>query len=336
MSQMKLIGLVIYILFITNSIIGQSCDGLTGHMQHQVRNIITGTGIANAIYSSYSSSGNCTWASSNWTGQVDFTGIAFDNNRAGTLISPRHILMAHHYQRSIGSVLVFHDSTGTRHTATLIAKQSVPGGTNPDITVGLLDVDVPVTFYKVLPVDSTWGDCLKGALVVSTHHNRKASIREVNSTNGRFISFRSSYSVPPSYYAPVISGNSGNPNFLIRNGEPILISTFTYGGWGSGPFFSEPSNFNAINSIMTSLGGGYQLEEYTCPADYAFSGNGGIDSTQSGSFYYETDGPLESTQTISSSGIVGYDSGTTIELLPGFEVTLGAKFETYINGCGNQ
>lgn len=260
--KFKLICYLIYIIFTIPTLQGQSCND-----NNEVIGIITGTETSNAIYSSYSSTANSTWASNNWTGEVDFSGIAFDANRTCTLISPRHVLMATHYQRSVGSTIVFHNSNGDVHTAKLTAKQSVPDGLNPDITVGLLDVDVPVKYYKILNPSNEWITCLDNVLVVSTHHTRQASIREVSNISGLRIGFTSSNAVPTSYYASVVSGNSGNPNFLIIDGEPILISTFTYGGGGSGPFFSNPSNFNSINSIMASLGGGYQLETATCTCD---------------------------------------------------------------------
>jgi len=260
-NSFKLISCLICIIFTftVSKLHGQSCEDVVININSGVQDIITGTGTSNAIYSSYSSTSNSTWATMNWTGQVDFSGVAFDNSKTATLISPRHILMAQHHQRNVGSTVVFHDSTGDIHTAILIAKQSVPGGLNPDITVGLLDVDVPVKYYKVLPPQTDWGDCLSDALVVSTHHTRNASIRRFAGTWGLGISLGGSSLVPASYYAPLVSGTSGNPSFLLINGDPILISTFTYAS-GNGPFFSEPSNFNMINSIMDSLGGGYQLE----------------------------------------------------------------------------
>ena len=259
-SNLKLISSFIYIIFTVTMLQGQSCDEYAENINSQLQDIITGAGTSNVIYDSYSTTDSCVWAADNWTSEVDFSGIAFDDNRAGTLISPRHILMASHYQRNVGSSLVFHDSLGDIHTATLIAKHSVPGGLDTDITVGLLDVDVPVKYYRVLPPRNNWGDCIYNALVISTHHNRNAAIREVDNVSDSFVRFGQSSSVPSSYYALAISGDSGNPIFIIINGEPTLISTFTFGSWGAGPFFSTPYNFNAIDSLMTLLGGGYQLE----------------------------------------------------------------------------
>ena len=58
----------------------------------------------------------------------------------------------------------------------------------------------------------------------------------------------------------LIVGDSGNPSFLLVNGEPVLLETHTTGGFGAGPFFSDPENFAAINRMMRALGGTAQLE----------------------------------------------------------------------------
>ena len=50
---------------------------------------------------------------------------------------------------------------------------------------------------------------------------------------------------------------------------------------------------------------------------------------------YETDGILESIQLIDATGIVDYDSQIEINLLPGFEVVIGAQFMAFIDGCNN-
>ena len=48
---------------------------------------------------------------------------------------------------------------------------------------------------------------------------------------------------------------------------------------------------------------------------------------------YESDGIIESIQTIDTSGIVDYDSGSEIHLLPGFSTMIGAQFQAFIDGC---
>lgn len=71
-----------------------------------------------------------------------------------------------------------------------------------------------------------------------------------------------------------------------------------------------------------------------CPDDYA--GVNSLYGNPSNTADYETAGSIESTQIILPSIGVDYDSGTEIILMPGFEVQLGAIFEAFIDGCGNE
>ena len=58
------------------------------------------------------------------------------------------------------------------------------------------------------------------------------------------------------FYFALQSGDSGSPRFLIVNDELILL--FTIHLWSnSGPGLT--ANIAAVNSAMTTLGGGYQL-----------------------------------------------------------------------------
>ena len=41
------------------------------------------------------------------------------------------------------------------------------------------------------------------------------------------------------YYEDIISGDSGNPVFLVLENDVILLHTFHYGGAGSGPFLTN-------------------------------------------------------------------------------------------------
>jgi hypothetical protein len=56
-----------------------------------------------------------------------------------------------------------------------------------------------------------------------------------------------------------VVGDSGNPGFLLVNDEPILLETHSTGGFGSGPFFSNPGNFASINRMIEDLGGRERL-----------------------------------------------------------------------------
>jgi len=70
-----------------------------------------------------------------------------------------------------------------------------------------------------------------------------------------------------------------------------------------------------------------------CAANYA--GFSRLVGTEAGVKDYETTGIIESTQIINFGAIVDYDSQTEINLLPGFEIMLGADFYGIIDGCNN-
>jgi hypothetical protein len=59
------------------------------------------------------------------------------------------------------------------------------------------------------------------------------------------------------YYANAIIGDSGQPAFVLINGEPVLLGVTTGGGTSTGTLISE--EITAVNTMMTTLGGGYQL-----------------------------------------------------------------------------
>lgn len=210
------------------------------------------------IFSSYSADGPVRWAR-NFTLRLDFTGVAWDDSRTATLVSPRHVVMAAHYQRPVGSKLSFHDRRGELHQATLTAVQNVAGA---DICVGLLDAPLPdsVSFYRLLP-PSPSNPGLVGCLAVVTDHSRRAHVHPIDLINVNHLAFGRPEPgrIPPSLYKPVIKGDSGNPSFLIVGGEMVLIETHSTGGSGAGPFYSAPKNFAAINAAMAKLGGGHQL-----------------------------------------------------------------------------
>jgi hypothetical protein len=71
---------------------------------------------------------------------------------------------------------------------------------------------------------------------------------------------RAGFKVPPAagragFYEAKIGGDSGNPAFLIVNGEPVLVTTWTFGGAGAGPNYAAIRS--QIDTAMTTLGGGY-------------------------------------------------------------------------------
>ena len=74
----------------------------------------------------------------------------------------------------------------------------------------------------------------------------------------------------------------------------------------------------------------------TCPNEYSSTNNNILTGNINLNKKFETDGILQSIQTLDIGGNVRYDSKISIELLPDFEVKLGTIFRAYIDGCGGQ
>lgn len=209
-----------------------------------------------------------------WCADIDLTCISPWNSsgtisKACTLISPRHVIMAAHWPASVGATVRFVANNGTVVDRTLVATRRHPSYTPyyPDITIGILDSDVPetISFAKVL--GSNWASYLPSLANASARipaigldQQEKATIRDLYSYTSTTTSFLQPTDIKrAALYETIVSGDSGNPAFIVINNELILLTVWTYGGTGSGT--SITPQISAINSMMTALGGEYTLTE---------------------------------------------------------------------------
>ena len=207
-----------------------------------------------AVFSAYNKKSNVKWSGGVLRG-IDLSGVAWDEKRSATLISPRHVIMAAHYPRRVGAMVVLHDRKGERHERFVTGITTGPN----DIAVGLLNRPVDeVKHYRVLAPRPDYATLLKGAPVLVTNYRRYVMVHEVAAVSGG--SMRLGPTDIPGVAGRLIVGDSGNPSFLLLNGEPVLVEMHTVGGFGAGPFLSDPGNFAAINRMMRELGGGEQLD----------------------------------------------------------------------------
>lgn len=191
-----------------------------------------------------------------WCSDLDLTGVIREIPRC-TAITPRHVVMAEHYQKA--GAISFLASDNTIVTRNIIRRQNVgPSNSSDDyrtdITIGLLDQDLPASIkhYKLLPsnVSGKLPSLQRGIPALCFDQEEKALVTDLFSFS--FFS-RAYFQIPTNetrllFYEAKISGDSGNPAFLIINDEPILVTTWTFGGPGSGPVYH-----NYISEINTAI-----------------------------------------------------------------------------------
>jgi len=275
----------VYVTYITASNIvssvkqGRAAGALATHCEDSVNTRIGG---ANAsmlpIFTDYSASnisGSYTRNTACWAYGLDLTCISPWNsrqgkNRAGTLITPRHIINAAHYELYVGDTVRFVTDDNTVITRTVAGKKRHPDYTPyyPDLTVYTLDSDVPAgsSFCKVLPSD--YADYIPDAYQVAAlclDQEEKALVTDLIELEEMARFMFPNTAEEQVLYEHKIAGDSGNPAFLLVGDVPVLLTCWTYGGAGQGTFIS--SLISDINQMIidadaqAGVSTGYTLTE---------------------------------------------------------------------------
>lgn len=259
-----------------DSFLGWIANSLALHCEQQIDSRLSGD---MTVYSSQDSINGNTFIRNNncWVNDIDLTCVSPWNSTGrttmgGTLISRRHVLFCEHlnFRPEIGATIKFVTSDNVVVSRTIANRLTHPAYVPyyPDICIGVLDSDVPesISFAKVLPAN--WKSYLPSLSTSSTiptlrfNQQEKASVADWRGGLLPVGSFQLQYpsSIPrQAYYENIIIGDSGNPIFIIINGHLVVLGTFTSGGAGGGTLISE--HIDAINTMMTTLGGNYQLTQ---------------------------------------------------------------------------
>jgi hypothetical protein len=226
----------------------------------------TGSGTKYLFTSMDHSAGTYVRNSGCWAAAIDSTCVSPWNNygvdgMAGTLVSPRHVLFANHYKPPASTVIRFVDSSNVVASRTITAISQVGSS---DIAIGLLNTAVPsgVNFAKVLPSNwavrlPAWDNGKTTLPVFTTRYGKPALVSEMVTPTVGFDLVKPTLSGRVQWWETIVTGDSGNPVFLVFGTTPVLIGTYTYGGNGEGDAVHQ--NVTAINATMASLGGGYSL-----------------------------------------------------------------------------
>lgn len=190
------------------------------------------------------------------------------NQRAGTLITRRHVVYANHFGIPIienGTPILFVDKNGWAVQRRVVAQASDAAS---DIAIGLLDEEVSdnISIAPVLPpgFEVHLGERSK-ILAVTLDSEEKANVQQcntffikdfsVNTLDAPYVSDEYRKFAP--WSEPTVVGDSGNPAFLFIYGELVLLGCF----WTAmgGPHVG--ARHEQVNSMIEGLspGLGYRL-----------------------------------------------------------------------------
>ena len=214
-----------------------------------------------------------------WLKDVDFSCASPWNDesgslRAGTLISKRHVIFAKHFPLWRGCRIYFVGQDGEACPCRVEATKAV-GKT--DILIGSLDCEVTPNIHpaKILPANYAKyiGDGA-GLPIVTFDQYERAVVTEVRSVTTKSVM---DIAIPRvcwrAFGSRIVTGDSGNPSFLLIGKEPVLIFCVHTGGLvGTGP--SIHYYRREIQAAMDELCPGYKLEEFDFAA-FISAGKGG-------------------------------------------------------------
>lgn len=185
----------------------------------------------------------------NWAAKLDLTGVSWNDSRTATLIAPSYVVMAAHYARPSDVPVMFHDKRGKPYERFIIATKMLTDV--GDIAVARLHLPLPpeVKPYRFAKLS----DATNGRPVLVSDQTKNLSVHQIDAVLGGVIRFGYIPGLNPIYQRNLIVGDSGNPSFLLQNGELVLLETHTTGGPGAGPFYGDPAVQAAIRRAMTEL-----------------------------------------------------------------------------------
>lgn len=233
---------------------------------------VNGTYIRNSSFFLQSTHADALTCASPWNSRQS-------NKRAGTAVTPQHILFAAHYSFQAGDTIRFVTSDNTVITRTIVQIGNVlKGEASVDAGMALLDSALPSSitpckifpsnFSSYLPASAITGSVSAYRLPLLVLDQEEKGIvmdilriPEQITTVGQAVTGDSytAFSIPElsdrvSFYENIISGDSGNPIFAVIGNELWLVSTFF--GSTAGPAYNAlVTELNAmINTLDTAQG----------------------------------------------------------------------------------
>jgi hypothetical protein len=217
--------------------------------------------------------GNATYVRNTdcWAYDLDLTcnsvwnsAVGFPSGKtgSGTLITKRHIIFAAHFEIPEESTIRFVTKDNVVVERTLVAKKRHPDYSPyfPDLTVGVLDSDVPNTITPCSLIDNGILEYLQQNIrnipILSINQDRNALIYDGAAINPTYTTYTqplysNNHTVRNQYFQTVMTGDSGTPQFIIIKNKLVLLSMFTFGGNPAGT--SLAYQIGKINQLIFDL-----------------------------------------------------------------------------------
>ena len=275
------------------SVSGQSENSLAKHATSQVNSRITDTmslAANTSMLTSFTDPNgvlegggfNASRSDSFWGKDIDFTSVSIWNSqgneaadggadyrqRGATAITKRHIIMAKHFKIGSGKVVYFIDLDGTWISRTISA---IADHATLDITVGVLNEELPdnISFSKIFPLDTNDYLNLDASKNIKGYYksivagfNREKQLVLMQLTALTNTSDKTTYNTKPSFVSvpyddlakQISGGDSGQPLFIIIDGEAVLLSShhIVAAGTGAANAPSYAAYILVINTLIAA------------------------------------------------------------------------------------
>ncbi len=221
-----------------------------------------------SVLSGTASNTNC------WAYGIDVSSVSPWNSwhsrfEAGTAISRRHVAFAKHfifYTSPGARTIYFFDNNGGVHTNRVVDVVKHP---KEDIAIGLLQNELPSTISvaKILPQDyRRYILDGRGLPVLSFDQDEHAIVHDIGEMSSFVVEAAPVLVDRVRFSEEIVSGDSGNPRFLVHSDEVVLLNLFLGGGHGSGPSLAYyKTEVQELMDILSSRNGlepsTYQIEE---------------------------------------------------------------------------
>jgi hypothetical protein len=181
-----------------------------------------------------------------------------NNKRAGVAITKRHVLFCKHsnFNLTVGDTIYFVTSDNTVVSRTISAEVDTSASVGGDFNLAVLNSDLPdtVEVLRVFASDVTnYMSFDKEFLAFSTDQEEKGLIKKVI---GVSTSAQISFNIATGYadwFESAITGDSGNPSFIVIDDEAILVTVTTGPLGGDGTFISDSRMISEVNTMIATV-----------------------------------------------------------------------------------